>query len=284
MTTKEEKYIAVSTAFTHNYGFDIRGLYCQITGKQIGQLYSADIMRLIDSSTDDAEGIADDLALRLCSSMRPSLKWNKFNDSTLAGLAKDDYVEVIAYMLNRMFYPLQGEFDSYMRNIPARIKCYDLLHKQNYKFNRQAGAVPRESMEAPEPNPLKTILHHLLQVDALVPANHLFNLKVTLDWNKPLGEQVIPICLSIVDYVRQQEKKANWIRGNPLAAKAYYSTFMHKPAESKTAKKKETKRKSDAFLDNTLAALMQGEGESNPTSTLAKPKLAKMPKKFGVKS
>jgi hypothetical protein len=110
--------------FIDAYGFDPTHIYCQVTGKPIAQTHSEEFEALVDSlGVVDAEQAADDLAVRLLASMRPSMRWNVFRDDSLVIMRQKHPVETLAYLLNRMFAPLN------FRKISRRDLLADLEHR-----------------------------------------------------------------------------------------------------------------------------------------------------------
>src|SRR5574338_107988 len=99
----------IAETFKSSYGFDMHGLYCQATGKCFGWTHIEEmesLVNLVGAESNDADEIADDIAMRVLASMRPSHKWNKFRAESLAEMRKSDPIETLAYLINRMFAPL----------------------------------------------------------------------------------------------------------------------------------------------------------------------------------
>lgn len=97
----------VIDSFQSSYGFDPSGIYCSATGKRAGSTHIEELESLINLvGGESAEEIADDLAVRLLASMRPSMKWNSFREESLERMRKSDPIETLAYLINRMFAPL----------------------------------------------------------------------------------------------------------------------------------------------------------------------------------
>lgn len=263
-----EKTESVLETFANNYGFNHDGVYCQTTGRQIAQADECDIDSLIDMLPGDSEEIADDLAMRICASMRPSILWNKMRSESIQQLAKHRPEEVIAYMVNRIFHPAQAsDLTQHMTAMQNRIKFFDWLEDQ---------PVDSEKM--------KDVLHILLRVDAVIPPSEKFKPgKADTSSLESFHKQVMGICETIISAHHAKSSNA-FRRGNPLASSAYRNSFAERAATTPAQVKKQEKRKDQAYLDNLFTSL-QGESIAPPPPEPKPVPVAstKMPARFGVK-
>jgi hypothetical protein len=75
-------------------------IFCLITGKPVAALDGLEVHDLIDSLDGDAEQAADDYAMRLLASSRPSLRWNHLRVADITALRETHPVETLCYLKN----------------------------------------------------------------------------------------------------------------------------------------------------------------------------------------
>ena len=112
-------------------GFDPYGIYCQFTGARIGSTLKEEMDSLLAYIGGvDADDIADDLAMRILASMRPSIRWNKMRAETLQQLRVTDPVGTMAYLMNRLFAPLnhrKTRLEDMLSSYRERIEAYKMI-------------------------------------------------------------------------------------------------------------------------------------------------------------
>src|SRR4051812_22122998 len=145
------RYGLVLEAFASAYGFDPHGIYCQVTGKRIGLTDEGELRALVGSIPGDPDSVIDDLAVRIFASMRPSLRWNKMRIDSLETMRKQVPTETLAYLLNRLFAPLD------QIKLPIDVKLGD-YHNRIRIFNLLT--------EWGEHDSLNLVTHMLLEIDA----------------------------------------------------------------------------------------------------------------------
>lgn len=243
-----EKTFEVMAAFDATYGFTPDSIFCLVTGKRIGSLDTEELASLIESLTDDVEEIVDDLAMRLFASMRPSMRWNKMRTDSLDEMRKQVPHETLAYLLNRLFAPVDKRI-SYVVEHGERIKVYNFLAK----------------FAADET--LNQAIHLLLEIDARVGLQQLAP--------KFTAESMIKSCKSsealvafltpwhaecLAKYEKSLAESA-YLTANPLAKTAFFRSFMEsKPASPAMVRKAE--RNSEARFFEAIFDELHGTKSS----------------------
>lgn len=280
-TEYNDKWDAVMETFYAQYpGVDPLAIYCQFTGKPIGATYGDEFQSILDSLKGDPEEIADDIALRLFASMRPSMRWNKIRSETLDEMRKSAPIETLAYLLNRLFTPLDKG------NILAihhdRIRLWSRLEEWGFTESTN------------------TILYYLLEIDAKLGLNQEvppFSVEQLLN-----DFESMPILLTAFDEwhtrrikyydqkMKQFEESDRWFRvGNTLAKPAFFNAFMESKPPSKTTKVKAEKAAESKFFADLLFEVMgepnlDGEAKAKPKEVAKIPvPSTKMPGRFGGK-
>jgi hypothetical protein len=271
--------------FIDAYGFDPTHIYCQVTGKPIAQTHSEEFEALVDSlGVVDAEQAADDLAVRLLASMRPSMRWNVFRDDSLVIMRQKHPVETLAYLLNRMFAPLN------FRKISRRDLLADLEHRiKTFQI----------ISEWDKASHFDTLIYMLLELDAKwsldtesAPFNwqDFFVTADTMDARVDLLQQWYN--RRVADWDKKQkadEMQTRWMRsGSALAKPAYMAEFLAAKPLSKSAAVRESKKEEKAFFAGLLSEILMGrvDDEEEKAAITPNPALVVRPKgilKFGVK-
>lgn len=279
--------IEVIDACIAQYGFDPSGIYCSATGKRVGSTHIEELESVINLiGGDSAEEIADDLAMRLLASMRPSMKWNKFREESLRQMRKSDAVETLAYLINRMFEPrarLTIGIDAMMNYWEQRIRAFQIL--TSWGTNDSTN----------------TLTYMLLEIDAkmnLTEETPPFSwtaffidapdmdarVSMVQDWYADLMERW-------EKRVKAEELQVRWMRhGSALAKPAFQDAFMESKPPSVTAIKKAAKAAEKQIFDDLLFEIMgkptlEGEEQAPPKVSVSPVfvPIRKMPKRFGVK-
>lgn len=277
--TNHDKIVAIHAAFESAYpGVNPTLQYCQFTGKRIGRTDDSEFESLCLSLSGDPEEIADDIALRLFASMRPSMRWNKMRAESLKEMRKSAPLETLAYLLNRLFTPINSS------NLLAihhdRIRLWNRLEEWGFTESTN------------------TILYYLLEIDAklgLVTEPVPFSIEMLLD-----DFESMPLLLEafegwynrrLKEYdkrLKQAEDSNRWFQtGNTLAKPAFYDAFMESKPKSESAKRAEAKREESEFLGKLLFEVL-GKPQIDGTRTVppreverVKMPSTKMPKIFG---
>lgn len=74
--------------------------YCIVTGKPTAKFDSDEVAAILADFDCDPEEAADDYAMRLLASSRPSLRWNKMAVTDIESLRYSHPVETLCYLLN----------------------------------------------------------------------------------------------------------------------------------------------------------------------------------------
>ncbi len=273
------KLNSVAQSFALQYpGVDPQGIYCLFTGKRIGQTELDELSSLVDSLPGDAEDIADDLAMRLFASMRPSMRWNKMRSESLDELRKSVPMETLAYLLNRLFTPLSQSNPLALHH--DRIRLFAQL--ESWGFNESTN----------------TLLYYLIELDAKLGLNTIappFSIEMLLS-----DFESMPILLASFEsfyqsclkkYEKQQadmESSDRWFRtGNTLAKHAHVKMFMEFKPVTESAKQKQAKAEREKFFGDLLFEVLGKPNLSGkktapqPTPKRITVPATKMPARFG---
>lgn len=279
----------VREAFLDQHGFDPTGVYCQITGRRIGTTDSSELELLIglvnEVDEGDAEAIADDLAIRVLASMRPSICWNKMRSESLKELRVADPIGTLAYLINRMFAPLNHRkiaITDLLGVYADRIRTYRLLEERGIT------------------DATNTILYMLLELDAKwnldteTPPFNAFDFlryDITDDHRVEMVQAWYERRIAAYDKkVKADELQSRWFRdGNILAKPAFLDAYIESKPLSKTAAKKQEKKQESDFFAGLLSEIRMGKAETEAEAEAIEPKPAfipirKMPARFGVKA
>ena len=286
-----EKANSVIDQFVSVYGVDPCGIYCLFTGKRIGTIDSDEFIALIESLDLDIESAADDLAMRLFASLRPSMRWNKMRSESLDLMRKQVPVETLAYLMNRLFASkVSGGF---VTEHMERIKLYDHL----------AGFASDERF--PE------LLHRMLEIDSKL---NLLSLTPKFICRDILAQDSVESILTLTlawyesscTIWHNEQLQARYSAANPLAKRAFFSSFMESAPKTENASRRTQKQRDSDFLSELFHEIESASrvvlDPVAPTPVvkkpLAKPTLSKSareeiiasmpsvkaPMKFGVKS
>lgn len=280
---RDQRRYAFHDSFMSIHGYSPLGIYCQLTGKRIGHVDSDEFDALLDSlDLSDPEAASDDVAMRLLASMRPSMRWNKMRGETLADLADSDPVSTLAYLLNRLFAPLNSRkigVDSLLGAYADRIKTYLLC------------------AEWGRTDDTNTLTHMLLELDAkwsldleaapFTAYDFMFDC-ATLEHRIGLLKPWYDLRVKAYDKkVKDDEMQVKWNRsGNVLAKPAFLKSWMRSKPISKTAANHAAKQADADFMAGLLnEILIDGISNHTPSSepTPAFVPIRVTPIRFGVK-
>lgn len=269
------------------HGFDPSGIYCQLTGKRIGSTPMEEFESVVNLvGCDSADEIADDIAIRVLASMRPSLKWNKFRAESMTQLRKSDPTEMLAFLLNRLFAPLNHRkigIDNLLGTYADRIRGFQLLNEWGVT------------------DATNTLLYMLLEVDAKWNLDTESAPFTAYDFffDAPTMEHRVEMVqawyanrmIAWEKRLKAEEQMTKWYRfGNALAQPAFRDAFMESKPLSPTAIKKAEKDAEKQMFGDLLFEIMGEPNLAGETKRVAAPKPAptfvpirKMPTKFGVK-
>jgi hypothetical protein len=237
-------------------GVDIQGIYCLATGKLIGTLDESELRYAVDEiGIDDEEELMDDLIVRVVASMRPSITMNKPNRFTLRERMERTPVDVLAYLVNRLYGHRKlltyrdGEtsFQPLMDRISIHTRWTQLA---------DAGL------------DLKPWIHWLLELDSKMNLHDIIAPKVTLDKSNQwaLAVSGTPLFMLVtmdnaeallktfeswtfdrlIEYDKRDRsaiQEANWYRGNTHAQPAYTRSWLENPEIANRKHAEELKRK-----------------------------------------
>ena len=272
-------------AFTDSYHFDPRGIYCQVTGKRIGTTDETEFCYLVASLTGDLEAICDDIAIRLLASLRPSMRWNKMRAESLKEMADLAPVDTMAYLLNRLFAP-----------IDSRKTSLDKLLAVNEDKIRLHVQLTRWGM-TPE---LVALSYQLLEIDAKwgldseASPTSCDAFIMAIDHPERLALFATYHARRMKDWeakVKHDEQVTRWHRsGNALAKPAFFAAFMRDQPMTATQKAKAIKQDEKDFFANILNEVMgkpnlAGEKTFSP-KPMAKPVMptTRAPMNWGKKA
>lgn len=272
----------VRMQFLTQYQFDPTKLYCLHTGKPIGIIlfeeFESTVAEIAINCTD-LESIADDLAMRILASMRPSLKWNKLRDSTLPEMRVNQPVETLAYLLNKLMTPSRDD----------NTQDFFQVHRTRILTYQQVSRLTKEQVDE--------MTHLLLEIEAKLNLEKEVS-PLTID--APPKESWFTLTMSLlrpwhakrVAFHAKAEADAQWFAANPGARKAFYASWMERAPPSETAVKKAEKQREVNYMSSMLDALLNpGSQNIKPVSQRVEPAApapavlasTKMPTRFGIK-
>lgn len=271
-------------SFQASYGFDPSGIYCSATGKRVGSTHIEELESLINLiGGDTAEEIADDIGMRLLASMRPSMKWNKFRAESLAQMRRTDPAETLAYLINRMFAPLNHRKIGIVNLVATyadKVRAFDLISSWGVNDGTN------------------TLMYMLLELDAkwnldtetppfswseffLAPPSMQHRVDLLQHWYANRME-------AWDKRLKAEELQTRWMRhGSALAKPAFMDIFMEsKPLTVTAIKAAEKKVERDLFAG--LLWEIMGKPKTPEELAAEQPRptfvaIRKMPMKFGVK-
>lgn len=234
----------VSDSYLESFGYMAEGIYCNVTGKRIGTIDTDEFLATIDMlnpTTANIEVVLDDYRLRLVASMRPSTRWNKFRNESLDELRKAQPIETLAYLLNRLFEPLNNLGSIW--SIEQRIYVWQELQQIN--------------------GPVTQVIHQLLEMDTRTGLNQLF---VGYQRGMLLDFEAFAESIDVI-YTAQQVKWAQldaeyrYQIANPLAKQSFFNSFMENKPESVTKIKAKAKTERRRGFENLLAQILDEDSD-----------------------
>lgn len=276
----------VFDSFVSQYSIDPTGIYCLFTGKQIGMTDIDEFISLIDSFADpDPEGCADDLAMRLFASMRPSMRWNKMRSESLEDMRKSAPLETLSYLLNRLFMSQAGSGEGFVVEHGERIKTFQHISTHYNSSDEDFNSVMLMLLEIDSKLQLKS------QTPPFICRDFLRDCKTISD----LCSLLTPFYERLMTRWEQLQAEARYVASNPLSKSAYLHSFLESKPLSKSATAKAKKAVETQFWSNLFDAIT-GEGSApneilataidsqlQKTSEQTVHHSGKMPMKFGVK-
>lgn len=243
----------VLTQFEETFGFNPEGIFCLVTGKQIGRTESDELIALIDSLSGDTEEIVDDLAMRLFASMRPSMRWNKMRTDSLDDMRKIAPHETLAYLLNRLLMPVDNRYD-YLVAHGERIKLFSALSK------------------LPASDTLNQAIHLLLEIDARLGLKAL-TATFTCDsliakltsWDSLVAFLTPWHTQCLAKYEKQLSESA-YMTANPLAKTAFFRSFMESKPVSPAMQRKAERSAESRFFESIFEELVGESTKAIPKS------------------
>lgn len=272
---------AILAAFDQQYpSIDSSGIYCLFTGKLIGWTDTCELFDLLDSLPGDPESAADDFAMRLFASMRPSMRWNKMRSDSLTHLSSTAPHETLAYLLNRLASPSSNTSGA----------DFITLHGERIHLFNHVSKFDSKSDD------FQHLLMFLLDIESkvgLLSRGNPFmgkDMRV-LSLDKILTRIVKLHTTTIAEY-EKRNLEALYLQANPNARQAFFGKFNElKPAIPKTPAQAKSSAKLDIF--NTIFAGLDSTtfagSTAAPKNAIATPVLRPlaipstlMPRKFVI--
>lgn len=278
LSAKVAKYESVVDTFVSIYGFDPYGIYCLATGKRIGTSNGEIIDVIADMTDSDSEACADDLAMRLFASMRPSMRWNFMRVDTIDQLRKAVPVETMAYLLNRLMAPVNirdESFADFCRFNGEKIKLFQLLSQ--WEIDDAFAQAMTQLLDIDSRRNLKDIKPSFSMLDLL---------KLT-SWTQ-LAALLDPWHTKQLQAWADSQREAKFLRANPMAKSAFLRAAIETKPPTKIQQKKLERKQKDAFMVDLLRELLDGDSAPREQSEAPAPKPKPVtpqikPIKFGVK-
>lgn len=277
----------VSEQIKFAYGFDPQYHYCAATGKPIGFAFIDELTEVIDSIPGDIESVADDLAMRIIASMRPSVKWNRIQPDDLNLWGQKHPIETMAYLLNRFFEPAKGQPLHWFKTSLDRIKLFQWLLAQ--------------PITGAKIDSIRLMLLELESKQSLVIARSPIDCQVMLGDSDPilvLYKAIQQYYLARTTELAESESNGFAIHVNLAARRAFFSNLLdagltEAATEAKAAKaaKQQDKNVLSTILESIMtpdkyAAKPSSQRVSESSFEQSQVSLAntQMPKRFGAKA
>lgn len=272
--------VEVLAKVQESYGFEATGVYCLCTGKRIGTFEYDELEDVFATLPDsgELEMLADDFALRLLASMRPSMRWNKMRVESIAQLRKTAPIETMAYLLIRLMSAPDSS-NGLVGSLDKRIHLFARLKQLD------------SSTDA-----FRDALYKLVDIDARL---NLLRQPIPFAWDdllriaesvEQLDAMITPWHDSCVKRWMNLENERKFREGNGLTRQALYeATFERKPP-SMAKVVKERKRSDSEFMTGLLRELVgetrQGvlikDSEDEPAPKPVLP-MTRMPAVFAIR-
>jgi hypothetical protein len=242
---------AIIEAVKQGYGFDPAYYYCSMTGKPIGYTFGSELDDVVESIPGTVEEVADDVAMRVLASVRPSIKWNK---------RKSHPQETMAYLLGRLFTTSKWESRNWTQT--------KFNHDQILIFARLSD-VEADSVS------FKHCMLMLLEIEAklqLVTEEPPFSARRLIDASdiiQALEDALTPYHAERMKAWLKAEREAIFTARNPGASRAYFKAWMDQAPisteQSEAQVKKQVKKNESNIMAGLLDALM-GDAPAKPVS------------------
>jgi hypothetical protein len=280
--------------FAIEFGYLPNGIYCEVTGKLIGIIEADEFQGVTELLAGlPHETAMSDLRLKVLASMRPSMKWIKMRDDSLDVMRKQYPVETMAYLLNRLFDPAKSVMKPMGWDTIREDRIY--LHAWLHQFYKQMTHVPGSAWEQ--------VFVRLIELHAkfdlkneIAPFTCEDLLSLSMD------SFMVDMLALLTPWHRRRVKdyedrldRAELVRTNPMARRAFLNTWAEQSPPSHEKVKRDAKQKEANVLDALLAEIMgepsqvKGQTQSPPTASPGAPTArssapsSKMPSRFGVK-
>lgn len=234
----------VMLEYTRQHDYEPNALYCSVTGKRLGAMDDDEFQATLDllaPTEQNLESIIDDMRLRVVASMRPSTRWNKFRSESLDELRKAQPIETLAYLLNRLFEPLNNLGSIW--SIEQRIHVWQELQQIN--------------------GPVTQVIHQLLEMDTRTGLNQLFvgyQRGMLLDF-EAFAESIDVIYTAQQVRWAQLDAEYRYQIANPLARQSFFNSFMENKPESVTKVKIKAKTERRRGFENLLAQILDEDSD-----------------------
>lgn len=248
-------------------GFDPTAIYCQVTGRPIGFItvyeLTAVIQQILPCDDDD---LVSELWTRTMASMRPSPVWTMMRSDSLNKMLKHDPKALLAYLLNRLYDPLEKgmTLDTRLGVLSNHLKVWRAIDSMAFKNDD-----------------LDQLLLVLLNIDSRYGLRNYSHPAIISAFNFNLADSdLTALILHLNEWLDALDKKALAMekRGiqqmkaaNSLTKESFATQFLKATPPSKTREAAIAKQKQKDFFSNILDELMPDE--EAPIRELANPSL-----------
>ena len=273
------------TAMILETGINPTLIYCQVTGKPIGQISDIafdTMIQLIRPCSDD--DCISELWTRTIASMRPSPAWNMIRGDSLSKMLDADPRGLLSYLMNRLYDPLDGvasrkmSMDTRLGYLANHIKVWNRIATLQ---------IDREVMNQ--------LLLVLLELDSKYGLRNHAHPAVTDSINLSLTQHSDQLALvrhlnAWLDSLNAKAEKAmrdqaasdrSYLAGNRTTRSAYVKQFTRVTPPSKTKAAATAKTAQADYLDSIMDSIWKdGPAPLGDAPYLATPSAAHNPAKW----
>lgn len=286
------KLAALITRCKAEMGFNPLTIYCQVTGKPIGQLAETELAIMIQQAGHcDPEDLVSELWTRTIASMRPGPAWNYIRRDSMEKMLNQQPKDLLAYLLNRLYDPTNHNMsiDQRFQVLSTRISVYEriqTLDLETESFNQ--------------------LLLVLLDLDTKfgIKGRFMQHELLQLDWFLSHENSIVGLIRQLNEWLESQtaavalaEKKALntqrfYAKGNSLTRQAFVTQFTRVMPPSKAGAERKAKEAEKDFFAMILDSIMVGEHETTSEAKLEEIRVqaasgvfvpGKRPMRFGKK-
>lgn len=278
----QEKFQEYSAHCIQHTGINPSMIYCQSTGRIIGELSPSEMALIAIMIPDDMapDQIADDLYIRTLSSMRPSPAFNYIRADTMNQMRVHAPADLASYLLNRMMIIPDRAYSGVRRSLNQKLQEHERLIKLHEKMS---------TLDFTTDDTARWFLHYLIELDSrfnlydmtdqkIFPLDldswHLSNLAL---YNEALADLIESLQSRKDKLEREARLHESWLRngGNRSMRNSHVSSFFELKPVSEATQRKIEKEKHISDIKSLLRKIMDAgsESEAAPAPKIILPKV-----------